>query len=112
RLPLRHRPGQDLAGRGQRVVRARGDAAAVALLADDPEVTELEARALAHEHVQGREVPVEHLPSVELAQDLEDAGDLAPRDRLPPALARARKVRAQVAVARVLEGQAVEDTPV
>ena len=59
RLPLRHRAREDVARRGQRVHRARGDAAPVALLADDAEVAELQAAAVADEHVQRREVAVQ-----------------------------------------------------
>jgi hypothetical protein len=82
---------------------------AVALLAHDPEVAQLEAAALAHEHVQRRQVPVEQLPAVQLSQHLEDARDLPPRHRLRPSLARAPQEGAQVALACVLQGQAVED---
>ena len=68
-------------------MRPRGDAAAVALLADDAEVAELERAAVADEHVQRREVAVQHLPAMELAEHLEDARDLAPRGRFRPPLA-------------------------
>src|SRR6185369_8570878 len=101
--------GEDLARGGEGVHGPRGDPAPVALVADDAEIAELETRALADEHVHRREVPVEHLAAVQLAEDLEDAGDLSPRGGLPPPLGTAVEVRAQVAVARVLEGEAVED---
>ena len=103
RLPARHGAREDVARRGQRIHRARGDAAAVALLPDDAEVAELEAAAVADEDVQRREVAVERLAAVQLAEHLEDARDLAARRRLGPALRRARQERAQVAVPRVLE---------
>ena len=68
-------------------MRARGDAAPVALLPDDAEVAELEAPAVADEDVHRREVAVQQLAAVQLAEHLEDAGDLAPRRRLGPRLA-------------------------
>ena len=55
---------------------------------------------------------MQQLPAVQLAQDLEEARDLAPDDGLRPALARALQEGAEVAVARVLQRQAVEDVPV
>ena len=77
-----------------------------------PKSPELEAAALADEDVHRREVAVEHLAAVQLAEHLEDARDLAPRRALGPALAGAVQERAEVAVARVLEGEAVEDAAV
>ena len=89
-------------------MRPRGDAAPVALLADDAEVAELQLPPVADEHVHRRQVAMQQLAAVQLAEHLEDAGDLAPRRRLGPRLpARCRK-RAEIAVARVLERQAVE----
>ena len=85
----------------------RGDAAPIALLPDDAEVAELQPPAVADEHVHRRQVAMQQLAAVQLAEHLEDAGDLAPRRgsvHLRPAL----QVRAQVAVARVLERQVVE----
>ena len=112
RLPARHGAREDVARRGQRVHRARGDAAAIALLPDDAEVAELQTASVADEHVQRREIAVERLSAMQLAQHFEDAGDLAPRRGFGPALARAREERAQVAVAGVLEREAVEDPSV
>src|SRR5262249_44610602 len=64
------------------------------------------------EDVHRREVAVEHLPAVQLAEDLEDADDRAARGPLRPALARLLEVRAEVAVLRVLEDEAVEHAAV
>ena len=86
----------------------RGDAAPIALLPDDAEVAELQPPAVADEHVHRRQVAMQQLAAVQLAEHLEDAGDLAPRRRLGPLAAGLLQVRAQVAVARVLEGQVVE----
>ena len=85
RLPLRRGSGQDVARRRQRVHRPRGDAAAIALLLHDAEVAELELPAVADEDVQRRQVAMEQLAAVQLAEHLEDAGDLAPGRRLRPA---------------------------
>ena len=112
RLPLGGHAREDVARNAPRVQRARGDAAPVALVADDAEVAELQGPALADEDVHRREIPVEHLAAVELAEHFEDAGDLAARGPLGPALPGAVEVRAQVAVPRVLEGEAVEDAAV
>ena len=92
RLPLGHCAVDDLAWRRQRVHRARGDPATVALLPDDAEVAELEAAPLAHEDVDRRQVAVQDLAAVQLAEHL--AG--CPRSRgarpLRPALARTTQV--------------------
>ena len=55
---------------------------------------------------------MQHLAAVEPAEHLQDARDLAPGDALGPARAAALQVRAQVAVARVLEREAVEQPAV
>ena len=86
--------------------------APVALLAHEAEVAELQAAAVAHEDVHRREVAVQHLAAVQLAEHLQDARDLAPGRALGPALAGALQERAQVAVARVLEREAVEQPAV
>ncbi len=108
RLPLRHQAGDELARRGERVHRAGGDAALVALLAHDAEVAELERRAVADEDVEGRQVAVQELAAVQLAEHLEHAGDLAPGAGLAPRPGRACQVRAEVAVRSVFERQHVE----
>src|SRR5262249_19680765 len=95
-----------------RVQGAGPDSAPVALMAHDAEVAELEAAVLAHEDVHGSQVAVEHLPSVEAAEDLEDPGDLAPSRLLRPALAGALEERPQVSGPRVREGEEVEDAAV
>ena len=72
-------------------MRVRGDAAPVALLPDDAEVAELEAAAVADEDVDRREVAVQQLAAMQLAEHVEDAGDLAPRGRFgQPLSARCR----------------------
>src|SRR5262249_23961891 len=103
RLPAWNGALENVAGRCQRVHRARGDAPTIALLSHDAEVSELEALSVAHEHVQRREIAMERLSPVKLPEHFENAGDLAPRCGLGPSLARTRQERAQVAVTRVLE---------
>src|SRR5262249_25771660 len=112
RLPLGHVTGEDVARRGHPVHRVRGDAAPVALLARDAEVAELQDVLVAHEHVERREVAMEELAAMELAEHFEDAGDLAAHLALVPTARVAAEVHAQVAMARVLERQAVEDSAV
>ena len=58
---------------------SRRDAALVALLPRDAEVAELQAPLVAHEHVYGRQVAMQHLAAMQLVEHLQDAGDLAPR---------------------------------
>ncbi len=111
RLPLRHRAREDVARRGHRVHGARRDAAAVALVAHDAEVAELEAGAVADEHVHRSEVAVQHLSAMQLPQHLQDAGDLGARALLGPALRGADQVVAKIAMPRVLESQAIEHPP-
>ena len=55
---------------------------------------------------------MQHLAAVELSEHLEDARDLAARGQLAPALARALQEGPEVPVARVLDGEAIEDAPV
>ena len=55
---------------------------------------------------------MEHLTTVQLAEYLEDAGDLAAGLGLGPRLAGAVKEGAQVSVARLLERQAVEEAAI
>jgi len=112
RLPLGRRARQQIARRGHPVHRVRGDAARVALLADDAEVAELEARAGADEHVDGGEIAVQRLAAVQLAQHVEDAGDFTARRRLGPSLAATAQVGAEIAVLGVLEGEEVADAAV
>ena len=52
---------------------------------------------------------MQQLPAVQLAEDLQDAGDLAAGGPLRPSSAGPREECAQIAVARVLERQDVED---
>ena len=66
------------------IQRPRSDAALVALLADDAEIAELQAAVVADEDVHRRQIAVQHLAAMQLAEHLQDAGDLAPRGRLVP----------------------------
>src|SRR5262245_21629091 len=108
RLPFRRGAIEDVARRRHRVHRPRGDAAAIALLPDDAEVAELEAAAVADEDVERGQIAVKQLTAVQLAEDLENAGDLAADDRLGPARGSALEVGAQVAVRGVLERERVD----
>src|SRR3954471_4907807 len=109
RLPLRRRSIDDLARRRHQVHRPRRDAAAIALLPDDAEVTELQTILLADEHVHRRQVAMEQLTAVQLAEHVQHAGDLATGGRLGPPPAGARQERAQVAAHGTFENEAVED---
>ncbi len=106
-LPLRRGSGQNVAGRRQRVHRPRSDAAAIALLLHDAEIAELELMAVADEDVERRQVAMEQLTTMQLAEDVEDSRDLAPGGLLRPAAGMASQVRAQIAETRVLEGEAI-----
>lgn len=108
RLPLRDCPREDIAGGVQRVQGAGAGPAPVALLPDEPEIPELQAPAVAHEDVQRREVAVEELAAVQLAEHFEDARDLAPRGGFRPPLAVAVKERPEVSLTGVLEREAVQ----
>ncbi len=79
------------------------------MLLDDAEVAEFELAAVADEDVEWGQVAMQQLAAVQLAEDFEDAGDLAARGPLRPAVAVPAQIRAQVAEARVLERQAVAD---
>jgi hypothetical protein len=89
RLPARYGAREDVARRRQRVHRARGDASPIALLPHDAEIPELQTPAVTDEDVQRREIAVERLAAMQLAQHLEDAGDFAPRRALRPSFRRA-----------------------
>src|SRR5262249_34160652 len=78
------------------------------LLADDAEVAELQVASVADEDVERREVAMERVAAMEPAEHFEDAGDFASGDRLVPSLRGAREVGAEIAVARVLERQAIK----
>jgi len=73
-----------------------------------PKSPRLEPPVVADEHVQRRQITVQRLAAMQLAEHFEDAGDFAPRRRLGPSLAGPRQERAQIAVARVLEREAVQ----
>ena len=77
-----------------------------------PKSPSFRRRSVADEDVQRREVAVQRLPAMQLAEDLEDAGNLAARRRFTPAFAAAAEKRAEIAVARILEHQAVQDRTV
>ena len=76
---------------------------------DDAEVAELEMRAVAHEHVDGREIAVQHLPAVQLPEHVQDPGNLAPHGALGPAPLGTMQVCAEVSMPRVLECEVVKD---
>src|SRR6185503_858237 len=78
----------------------------------DAEIAELQAHSVADEHVHWRQVPVEQLAPMELAEDLENPGDLAPRGLLGPPLGGALEEGSQVSVLRELERETVEDAAV
>ena len=99
---------QHFARRAERIQGVGGDAAAVRLLASDPEIPELEMTALADEHVERRQVPVHRLPAVKPVEHLEDSRDFAPGDSLRKRRLPALQVGAQITMARVLEDEAVE----
>ena len=54
---------------------------------------------------------MQHLAAMELAEHLQNAGDLAPRGRLMPLPRRAVQERAEIAVPRVFDCQTVERPP-
>ena len=108
RLPLRDRARENVARGRQGVHGARRDPPPVALLPDDPEIPELQTPAVADEDVQRCEVAVERLAAVQLSKHLEDTRDFASRGGLRPPLGGAGQEGAQVAVARVLEREAVQ----
>ncbi len=112
RLPLGSGGREDVARGSPRVQRPRVDAAPIALVPHDAEVPELQAHAVADEDVHRSQVAVEQLTAMELSEDLENPGDLAPRGPLGPPLPGALEIRAQVAVLRVLERETVEDAAV
>ena len=55
---------------------------------------------------------MQQLAAMQLAEHLQDAGDLPACDRLFPPAAGALQIGAEIALARVLEGEAVERRPV
>src|SRR5262249_30462903 len=112
RLPLGRRALQDVARGRQPSQDARPASSRVDVVPDDPEVSTLQGAAVADEPVHGREVAMQHLSAVQLAEHLQDAGDLAPYGPLRPALARAMEIGPEVALPRVLERQAVQDAAV
>src|SRR5439155_1119385 len=65
--------------------------------------------AVADEDVQRCEIAMKCLAAVQLSEHLEETGDLAPCRRLRPAFAGPRQERAEVAIARVLEREAVQN---
>ncbi len=65
--------------------------------------------SLAHEDVERREIPMEQLPAMQLAENLEDARDLTSHGGFRQATFRSLQERAQVSVRRVFERQRVEE---
>lgn len=112
RLPFGNRAREDVARRCHGVHCVGGDPAFIALLPDDAEVAELEMRAVAHEHVDGREIAVQHLPTVQLPEHVENPGNLASHGALGPALLGAMQVCAEVSMPRVLECEVIQDLPI
>src|SRR5262249_16022316 len=84
----------------------------VALLPDDPEITQLQAPAVADEHVERRQIAMKRLTAMQLAEHFQNSGDLAPGASFRPTLAAARQVGAEVAVQCVLERQTVQDVAI
>src|SRR5262245_2647158 len=87
----------------------RRDAARVAGLPHDAEVSELQTPSVAHEDVHGCEIAMQHLSAVQPAEHLKDAGDFTARDELRPSLAVALQERAQIAMTCIFECKAVQD---
>src|SRR5262245_5611236 len=112
RLPLGGLAVDELAGRHVGVERARHDPLSLALIPDDAEIAQLEPLPFADEDVQRGQIAMKEPSAMQLLEDRADAGDLAPRGALPPALlpARAPQIGAEVAVERVLEHE-VEEGP-
>ena len=108
RLPLGRGTVEDVARRRHGVQGSRGDAAGIALLTGDPEITELEPATVAHEDIERSEVAVQRLSPMELSEDIEDPGDLPPRRRFTPSFAVAAEERSQIAVTRVFERQTIQ----
>ncbi len=61
---------------------------------------------VADENVHRREIAVQQLSAMQLAEHLENAGDLAPDRRFGPARTALPEIEAQVTEARVLQRQA------
>src|SRR5262249_44796812 len=85
-LPFRRRAGNQIARGHVRIQGAHGDAAMIVLLTDDAEVAKFQLAAFADEYVQRRQIAMEQLPPMELAEHLEDAGDLAASGGFRPGL--------------------------
>src|SRR4029079_8756326 len=94
------------------VQRVRGDAAGIALLPHDPEVSEFQPAFLADEDVHRREIAMEVLTAVQSAEHVEDARNLTTREPFREAFARSFEKRAEVAEWRVFDREAVEHAPI
>jgi hypothetical protein len=110
RLPLGDDACEDVTGGGQGVQRPNGNATLIALMPRDAEVAELQPPLLTHKDVERRQVAVQHLPTMELPEDLEDAGNLAARRGFGPRFARTLQEGAEITEARVFESKTVERT--
>jgi hypothetical protein len=111
-LPLGDCPRQDVAWRRHRVHGVRGDAAAIALLANDAEVAKLEPRTVADEDIHRREIAMQQLTAVQFAEDVENACDFTPHCTFRPPLFLPVQVRTEVAMRRVLEHEIVNDSTI
>src|SRR5262249_15395220 len=76
RLPFGRSPGEKFAWRREGIHGSRGDAAVAGLLADDAEITEFQLTTFADEHVDRRQIAMEQLTAVQLAQHIEHSGHL------------------------------------
>ncbi len=105
-LPAPHSSPRDLVRDVEHVESVGGDAATVELVGGNAEIAQLELLALAHEHVERRQVAVQRLPAMQRVEHGEDPGDLAPHETLrlwPLEL----EPGAQIAVHGEFHGQAI-----
>jgi hypothetical protein len=77
-------------------------------VSSDAEVTKLQVMVVADEHVEWRQIAMQHLSAVQFAEDLENACYFSPRARLGKRRARALQKRAQISVTRVFQRQAIQ----
>ena len=108
RLPLGHHAVEDLARCRERIHRSgrgrRGDRSAARTMPKSPSFSRGPSQT---NTLSGREVAMEQLAAVELAEHLEDPRDLGARPALGPAGARVSQEGAEIAVARVLQREAI-----
>ena len=80
-LPPANLAPRDLRRRIERIERLRCHATPAELMRRDAEVAELELLVLADEDIERREVAMKRLAPMQLRENLQDAGNLAPRVR-------------------------------